>query len=107
MPCGRGTIARVAVLFLALYIVVDFATPLLPGAFRFDVSQSIEVGGRAGVRLAVVVDADAPSSPARVVRQAPSPALGLMRRQRGTPSRVSDVPRPARTDSPSDTIDDD
>ena len=59
MRCGRSTIARVAVLLLALYIVVDFGTPLLPGAFRFEMSQSIEAGGRPGVRLAGSVAHDA------------------------------------------------
>jgi len=107
MLCGRGTLARFAVLFLALYTAVDFATPFLPGAFRFD-AHSIEVGGRAGGRSTVgVVDAAVSASPVTVVRRdsvaAPRPA----RRPASAPSRISDAPRPARADSPPDASEDD
>ena len=94
-------------LFLALYIVLDFATPFLPGAFRFD-SQSIEAGGRAGVRSTVgVVDGAVASPSARVVRVEPPPTPGPARRSVRVPPRAPDVPRPARADSPADTSDDD
>jgi hypothetical protein len=105
MLSGRGTLARFAVLFLALYTVVDIATPFLPGAFRFD-AHSIEVGGRAGGTVGVV-DAAVSASPVRVVRRdsvaAPRPA----RRPASAPSRISDAPRPARADSPPDASEDD
>jgi hypothetical protein len=107
MRCGRSTIARVAVLLLALYIVVDFGTPLLPGAFRFEMSQSIEAGGRPGVRLAgsVAHDALAPN-PVPAVRAELTPVADRSRPPDVAVPRVVEVLRPARVDSPPDPLDD-
>ena len=92
---------------LALYIVVDFATPLLPGAFRFDMSQSIEAGGRPGVRVAVsIVHGALPADRGPVVSHDPEPIPGLVRRPNGAAPRVRDVPRPARADRPPDPLED-
>lgn len=107
MRCGGRTIARLAVLLLTLYVVVDFATPLLPGAFRFEMSQSIEAGGRPGIRPAASVAQEA-LAPDRV------PAIGRLsvsmparvRRPDVTAPQVRDVPRPTRADSPPDSPED-
>ena len=48
----RGII-RGTVLLLALYLAVDVATPLLPGAFRFDPLDSIDAAGRTGLPVMV------------------------------------------------------
>ncbi|MGH7314385.1 MAG: hypothetical protein ACREJV_14505 [Candidatus Rokuibacteriota bacterium] len=101
------TAARAAVLLLALYLAVDIATPLLPGAFRFDVNQSIEAARGPGNRvvLGVVDIADAADSD-RVVRPVSSQTLRPARRQH-VAVRVGEEPRPARTDAASDTFEDD
>jgi hypothetical protein len=102
-----GAVARVAVLLLALYLAVDIATPLLPGAFRFDLQQSIEVGGRLGTRVFVsAAPAASASESVPVVRHVAHRRVGLARRQQVAP-RIFDLPRPARTDGASDTFDDD
>lgn len=94
-------------LLLALYIVVDFGTPLLPGAFRFEMNESIEVGGRPGLRMVVsIVDGAVAPNRVRLVRHDPAPTLGPTRRPNGAAPRMLDVPRPARTDSPSDSFED-
>jgi hypothetical protein len=105
MPCARGAVARIAVLLLALYTVVDFSTPFLPGAFRFD-EPSIEAGGRAGLRLAGgVVDAVVDTRPVRLLPLAP-PTRGRVRPPLPPPPRLDAGTRPARVDSPGDPSDD-
>ena len=50
-----GRMARCAVLLLVACLVLDMATPLLPGAFRLDPSESVEVAaGRYVPPIAVV-----------------------------------------------------
>jgi hypothetical protein len=56
-------VVRCAVLLVAVYLAVDVATPLLPGAFRFDPRQSVEAAGRTG--LPVVTPAPAVRSDRR------------------------------------------
>lgn len=66
----RGLV-RCAVLLLALYLAVDVATPLLPGAFRFDPRQSVDAAGRVG--LPVVTPAPAARSERLLVAPADGP----------------------------------
>ena len=49
-----GHVARCAVVILTACLLGDMATPLLPGAFRLDPSESVEVAaGRSGGRTYV------------------------------------------------------
>src|SRR5262245_36174049 len=85
----RHRAGHVAVLLLALVLLIDAATPLLPGAFRLPARGSLEVasapsngGSPAGTNLlrttprpvrSTVVDASGPRASLPSPRLAPSP----------------------------------
>ena len=70
------------VLALTLRLVADLATPLAPGAFRFDADESVDA-------LRLRTTPDAPGSCVRAVRPDQPPAV--------TPSRLAaTVRRPGR-----------
>jgi hypothetical protein len=74
-------VVQYVVLLLATYLAVDTATPLLPGAFRFDLRESVEAGGRPSLPLIVFAGVARSSDPApaastptpRTLRSAPPP----------------------------------
>jgi hypothetical protein len=78
---------QLGVLFLAVRVLVDFATPLLPGAFRLDPKESVEV---AAASYQVAVGA-AIVPPPTIARRAPSTS----RASSGSAVRQS-APRVAR-----------
>jgi hypothetical protein len=85
---GALRMMRVVVLLLGCLLLFDAATPLLPGAFRFDPSESVEAlhgsdrpRAHASVTLLHVAAVAAPPAP---------PALGdaVVRRPRPLPPRL-------------------
>jgi hypothetical protein len=84
---GRQAL-RLAVLFLVVRVLVDLATPLLPGAFRLDPNESIEVAAASyqATSSAAMVQ------PPMIARRAVSPSLVASRSAAVPPSE----PRVAR-----------
>ena len=103
-PRGRPLAARMAFLALMVYVVLDFANPLMPGAVCFNPADSVDGVNRA--RASVV----GPIVTARPVADAP-PAPGVAPRivvRTATPGVVLDIPivprartAPGRSASPS------
>ena len=96
-----------AVLLLVVCLAADSATPLLPGAFHFDASHSVETGRRIDLRVvAATVDVPTRSDALPVSRDATSPGLRSTISPPSTPRFVS-VRRPARPDRSPDAPSDD
>jgi hypothetical protein len=88
--------ARAAfVLVLALRLVVDIATPLLPGAFHFDPAESIEARHAAFTGAAQVM-----GRPAPLPRTATADAVVPERETRPRIAPASWRPQPRRFDVP-------
>ena len=103
---------RCAVLLLIACLVADMATPFLPGAFRLDPSESVEVAAGRNVVPAGLVEAHhGRASPTDRVHRPPRPvvtahALAALRRF-PQHARPPDLARSAaRTDAAS-AVDDD
>lgn len=96
---------RCAVLLVAVYLTVDVATPLLPGAFRFDPRESVDATGRAGL------PAVTPAPATRAERVLVEPEGGLrppsLRSVGPAVARFARVLHPPDTESSSGPSDDD
>jgi hypothetical protein len=70
--------SRLGIVLIVACLVLDMATPLCPGAFRFDPAQSIE-GAESRAVIALPPHTDAPSLPGH---EAPHAALSRFRNAR-------------------------
>jgi hypothetical protein len=105
---GRQAL-RVAVLFLVVRVLVDLATPLLPGAFRLDPNESIEVAAASYQATSSAAMVQLPMIARRAVSSSlvasrstavPSSEPRVARDPGTTISRISYLTEP-RTSSPS------
>ena len=105
-------VLRVAVIFLVVRVLVDLATPLLPGAFRLNPNESVEAAAGSHQLVVSFVNVQPPPSAQRTAPESrascgpavrrPEPRVG--RQLRGPIPRVTYFTEPA---SSSSTPDDD
>ena len=78
-------LVRYIVLILASYLTIDTATPLLPGAFRFDPRESVDAGGRPNAPTIVLTAVAWSSEPGPVGSDRVPRTVGSVSRRRVTP----------------------
>jgi hypothetical protein len=87
-------VRRSVLVLLVSLLAFDMSTPLLPGAYRFNPDESVEVLRDGAARVGVVAPVARPHPTAATASLAPEPSL---RANLTVPARRPDTVRPVRS----------